>query len=131
MLRPSAGADRPFGYRRRVRVVVDRHRQPEVLLRAFAQRNAREWDVDREHRRALTLVDRRGNADADGGHAVVAEGFDDLDEPVAKRLRGLGRRVPPLGAEHRAVALDHTREDLRAADVDADGALDHHDRRLP
>ena len=52
-------------------------------------------------------------------------------EALEKGLGGLGRRLAPLRAENGAVALDDPREDLRAADVDADGALGRHNRRLP
>ena len=62
---------------------------------------------------------------------VVAKRVDDLRETFEERLGRLDRRLPPLRAEDGAVALDDPREDLRAADVDADGALGRHDRRLP
>ena len=55
----------------------------------------------------------------------------DCREALEKGLGGLGRRLAPLRAENGAVPLDDPREDLRAADVDADGALGRHDRRLP
>ena len=131
VLRAAAGADRPFGDRGGVRVVVDRDGQAQISLAALAQRHARERNVDREDGAAAPLVDRRRNADADGGDAVVAKRVDDLREAFEECLGGLGRRLAPLRPEDGAVALDDPREDLRAADVDADGALGRHDRRLP
>ena len=71
VLRAAAGADRPLGHRSGIRVVVDRDRQPQVLLGSLSQRDALERNVNREDRRAFALVDRRRDADADGGHAVV------------------------------------------------------------
>ena len=132
VLRTAAGADRPFGHRRGVRVVVDRDRQPQVLLAALSQRDALERDMHGEDRRAFALVDRRRDADADGGHAVVPQAVDDLGEARSRNASvdsvGVSRRSV---RENRAVALDDPREDLRAADVDTDGALGRHDRRLP
>ena len=62
---------------------------------------------------------------------VVPQAVDDLPQPREEGFRGLHGRVPALGPEHRPVALDDARQDLRSADVDADGALSVHSRRLP
>jgi hypothetical protein len=131
VLRSPTGADHPLGHRRRVRVVVERYGQAEIPLAALTQRDAREWDVNREDGAAAPLVDRRGNADADGCDIVIAKRVDDLREAFEECLGGFDRGLAPLRAEDRAVALDDPREDLRAADVDADGALGAHSRRLP
>ena len=131
VLRAATRADRPLGDRGGIRIVVDRDGQAQVVLRALAQRHALDRDVDREHGGAFALVDRRRDADADRGDAVVPEAVDDRREPRQEGLGGLDRRVPPLRAEHGPVTLDDAREDLRAADVDADGALGRHSRRLP
>ena len=62
---------------------------------------------------------------------VVAQAVDDARKPGEEGFRGLHGRLPALGPEHRPVALDDARQDLRSADVDADGALSVHSRRLP
>ena len=106
-------------------------RQAEIPLAPLAKRNARERDVHGEDGCAFALVDRRRDADAYGSDAVVAKRVDDLRETFEERLGGLDRRLAPLRPDDGAVALDDPRKDLRAADVDADGALGAHGRRLP
>ena len=44
---------------------------PQVLLGSLSQRDPLDRNVHREDRRAFALVDRRRDADADGGDAVV------------------------------------------------------------
>src|SRR5690606_15892859 len=80
-------------------------------------------DVRREHHATTGVVERAGRPDADGRHAVAS-----CDEPPGRGGHrghdvleaGLGR-VDAHAVDDLAVR-DDGREDLRAAQVDADGA---------
>ena len=85
----------------------------------------RDRHVHREDGGAVALVDRRGDADADGGHGVVAQLVDHLGE-AAQECFVDSSGVRPLDAHDGAVRLDDAGEDLRPADVDTDGAQGGH-----
>ena len=69
-----------------VRVVVDRHRQPEALGHRVAEVERAKGNVDRAANGSRALVDLRGKPEADGDDTVVA-----------KRLHGLVERLEDVG----------------------------------
>ena len=103
--------------------------RPNVSAAHVRTSTVRERDVHGEDSSSRALVDRGGNPDPHGGHAVVADGRDRLREAGQQGIGGLDGRRPALDADDRPVALDDADDDLRPADVDADRALRGHGRR--
>src|SRR5262245_5459427 len=89
-------ADRPFGDRRGIAVVVELDGKREAIRDALADGHAGERDVHGRERRPGALVDHGGKAETHGGHAVplVEERRDGtLEARKEGRLRGRrGRR---------------------------------------
>ena len=130
--RATSRASFPLGDRGRIRVVLDRDRELETLVHLVPKRNPDERDVHRSDRDAGSLIDSRRQAEADRDHALVEQIPYRRLEPVQQRRLGLLGRRELAVPRHVALAPDHTGEDLRPADVDADDvAVGIHGRRLP
>src|SRR6266571_3007734 len=68
------------------------------------------------------LIETRRHAEPECDHAVVEQGLDCGIEPGEERILRLGRRGRLPAAFDRAVRGDDPREDLGAAEIDADDA---------
>ena len=87
VLGAPAGPEAVLGERRAVRVVLERDREPEAVGEQVAQRHVLERDVDGGPRPAGSLVDERGDPDAER---------DDLGiEQLVDRALDLRERGPP------------------------------------
>ena len=117
-------ADRPFRDRRRVAVVVDRDRDPEALLHPVAEVDVGQGDVDRGDRPAGSLIDRRGDAEAD--RRCVAQPLDHAVERLEQLLLRFERSRALAALSDRPVLPDDAGGDLRSTEVDADDAVFSH-----
>jgi hypothetical protein len=125
------GARLPFADRRRVRVVVEADRQAAALAHPLPQRKVGERDVHGADDAPSHLIDRRGDTEAEGDDAVLAELVDggvQLRDDCVLRARV---RRPLVSPQDLTLAVDEACEDLRAANVDSNGEGCIHRRRVP
>ena len=118
----AGGAEEMLGEGGDVGVVVDEDRQPGALADELADRQVVDRQVDRGDRDAAVVVDRRRDAETDGGDAGT--GLVGL-----ARSRGPGVDQLVLGLAGRALlalesdldsGVENARRHLRSAEVDAD-----------
>jgi len=124
----SAGGPEPrLGPGRCVRVVLHHHLAAQTLLDPLLQRLVTPGEIRREQHRGPGAVDEPGCAEPDGcdltGRDLVA--VQQFRHHIGYGLLGprrARRRSRPLQpGEDPAVFVDHSRRDLRATDVNADG----------
>src|SRR5205085_2510723 len=97
--RSATGAVGPFRERGGIRVVVDPDRKPEAVAHPGAQVEVGERDVYGDHGLPGSLVDRRGESEADRGDAVVehlADGLLDTAQELVLRFERRRRLAPAL-----------------------------------
>ena len=122
----AARAEGELAERRDVRVVVDADRDLEAPLHLVAESHLADRDVDRAEDDAGAMVDARRHAEADGLDVRREDlAHRCLERVEERRLRRRRRRMLDSRADT-SVGLDDTREDLRAAEVDADDAVARH-----
>ena len=113
---------RMLGVRRAARVVLDADRQVEPLVHLRDEVDLAQRDVDRAERVPRAVVETRRDPEPDGVDPVERQLADGGREAVEQRVlrRRRGRMLD--GLQHASV-LDHPRQDLRPAEVDADDAV--------
>ena len=127
--RPARRAVTVLGQQRDVRVVVGPHRQAEALGHHVAKRHAAQRQVHRAVDDAGRRIDERGNAEADprDGELGCVEHLADRSDDRLEDLRLVGATGAPLGAMVDVqVLIDHSRQELGAAQVDADHTAGGH-----
>ncbi len=120
---PAPRPEHVLGHGSGVRVVLDRHRQPDPFGDPVAQVDPFERDVHRGLRTARALVDQRRESQSDADHVVAHELLDgDLDLGQHRVLvRGVGG--PDLPFDDYALTVDQPGEELRPAEVHPDDVL--------
>ncbi|GAB49486.1 hypothetical protein MOPEL_130_00930 [Mobilicoccus pelagius NBRC 104925] len=118
----TGGAVDELAPRRRVRVVLEDDRQPDEIGESCTERFVTPGDVRGEQHPFAGTVEEPGDRDADGGHVVAVDEFPRevrrrSDDPLGVLRRGL----PPGTGEDLPARRDEGAEDLRPADVEADG----------
>ena len=114
-----------------VRVVLDPHGKTETIEHPRPELEVVERDVDRPQHAPRSLVDRRREAEPEGGDVVVQELLDRLvDRCEELLLRPEGRLMLPAPLDT-TVAVDDSGQDLRSPEVEADDALSVQTARLP
>src|SRR5438128_998556 len=127
----ASGAVRELRERGGVRVVLDPDGDPEPLRELVAEAHLAQRDVDGAEHDACPLVDARRDAEADGADLGGQELANRRLERVEERVLRCRRRGALAGPLHASVLVDHARENLRPAQVDADHALSRHDGWVP
>ena len=118
----TAGARVELAVRRRVCIVFDPDGDREPLLHSRAEIQPLERDVHRSLDASRRLVEAGRDAEAERDDPVVHQLLDGAVEPFQERILRGGRRRRLTPVLDRAVAPHDPRQDLRAAEIDADDA---------